>query len=50
MTNLQKDVADHCGQELQKSKDLKTNACCRHNADPKHNYDALSLLPEGSCY
>ncbi|MFD1550790.1 methyltransferase type 11 [Putridiphycobacter roseus] len=46
MENLHQDVADYYGQELQKSEDLKTNACCTLAPPPVHIREALSLVAD----
>ena len=46
MENLHQDVANYYGQELQKSEDLKTNACCTLTAPPKHIREALTLVAD----
>jgi len=44
METLHEEVKEYYGKELQKSEDLKTNACCTLTAPPKHIMDALSLV------
>ncbi|MFK8037977.1 MAG: methyltransferase domain-containing protein [Crocinitomicaceae bacterium] len=46
MEDLHKDVAEYYGKELQKSEDLKTNACCTLTAPPKHIREALTLVAD----
>ena len=46
MNNLHQDVAEYYGQALQKSSDLKTNACCTIAPPPAHIREALSLVAD----
>ncbi len=41
MSNITEEVQDYYGKELQKSEDLKTNACCTLTPPPKHIINAL---------
>ncbi len=44
MSTLHENVQDYYGKELQKSEDLKTNACCTLTAPPTYILDALKLV------
>ncbi len=44
MDTKHKEVQDYYGKELQKSEDLKTNACCTIQAPPKYIIEALSQI------
>lgn len=44
MQNTHQEVQEYYGTELQKSEDLKTNACCTLVKPPKHILDALNLV------
>ena len=44
MESLHSEVQDYYGKELQKTEDLKTNACCTLTKPPKHILDALNLV------
>lgn len=46
MNTIHQDVTNYYGQELQKSEDLKTNACCTLTPPPKHIKEALSLIAD----
>ena len=46
MENIHEEVKDYYGTELQKSEDLKTNACCTLTAPPKHIREALSMVAD----
>jgi len=47
MTNqIHSEVQDYYGKELQKSQDLKTNACCTLTPPPKHILNALKNVHE----
>jgi len=44
MSKLHENVQDYYGKELQKSDDLKTNACCTLTAPPTYILEALKLV------
>jgi SAM-dependent methyltransferase len=44
MNTKHKEVQEYYGKELEKSADLKTNACCTLEAPPKHILEALKLV------
>ncbi len=44
MQTLHEKVQDYYGKELQKSEDLKTNACCTLTAPPNYILEALKLV------
>ncbi len=44
MTKVHESVKEYYGKELQKSEDLKTNACCTLEEPPKHIKKALSSI------
>ncbi|MEE9438124.1 MAG: methyltransferase domain-containing protein [Saprospiraceae bacterium] len=44
MTNIHKSVQNYYGQELSKSEDLKTNACCTLVQPPKHIVNAMNNI------
>jgi arsenite methyltransferase len=44
MDTLHKEVQEYYGEELQKSEDLKTNACCTLTKPPQHILQALRLV------
>ena len=44
MKDIHSEVQQYYGKELQKSEDLKTNACCTISKPPKHIQEALSLV------
>ena len=44
MSNIHESVKDYYGKELEKSEDLKTNACCTLVEPPKYIKDALSKI------
>ncbi|MFT4833385.1 MAG: arsenite methyltransferase [Marinoscillum sp.] len=46
MSNIHEDVQEYYGSELQKSEDLKTNACCTLVKPPKHILEALRLVAD----
>jgi arsenite methyltransferase len=46
MDKIHEEVKDYYGVELQKSEDLKTNACCTLTRPPKHIMDALNLVAD----
>ena len=46
MKNIHQEVQDYYGTELQKSEDLKTNACCTLSKPPKHIMEALNLVSD----
>ena len=46
MENIHQEVQDYYGTELQKSEDLKTNACCTLSKPPKHIMEALNLVSD----
>jgi arsenite methyltransferase len=46
MSNIHEDVQEYYGSELQKSEDLKTNACCTLAKPPKHILEALRLVAD----
>ena len=46
MDTLHKDVQEYYGEELQKSEDLKTNACCTLTKPPRHITVALRLVAD----
>jgi len=47
MPTIHEEVKDYYGKELQKSEDLKTNACCTLTKPPKHILEALNeVAPE----
>lgn len=46
MNTTHQDVSNYYGQELEKSEDLKTNACCTLTPPPKHIREALSLVAD----
>lgn len=46
MENLHQEVQEYYGAELQKSEDLKTNACCTLTKPPQHIREALSLIAD----
>jgi len=45
-SNMQDFVKDYYGKVLQKSSDLKTNACCTTDAPPQHMKNALKQVPD----
>ena len=46
MENIHNEVKEYYGSELQKSEDLKTNACCTIGKPPKHILEALNLVAD----
>jgi len=46
MSDIHKEVQKYYGTELQKSEDLKTNACCTLTHSPKHIREALNLVAD----
>jgi ubiquinone/menaquinone biosynthesis C-methylase UbiE len=44
MSNTHQEVKEYYGKELQKSEDLKTNACCTLTKPPKHILEALNQV------
>ena len=44
MSKIHKEVQEYYGSELQKTEDLKTNACCTLVKPPKHILEALRLV------
>ena len=46
MNNTHEEVQEYYGSELQKSEDLKTNACCTLTKPPKHILEALNLVAD----
>lgn len=46
MNSTNRDVQAYYGTELQKSEDLKTNACCTLTKPPKHILEALNLVAD----
>jgi len=44
MSNIHQEVKEYYGKELQKSEDLKTNACCTLTKPPKHILEALNQV------
>jgi len=46
MENIHEEVKAYYGEELQKSEDLKTNACCTLTKPPKHILEALRLVAD----
>jgi len=44
MSNTHQEVKEYYGKELQKSEDLKTNACCTMTKPPKHILEALNQV------
>ena len=44
MTNRHQEVQNYYGKELEKSEDLKTNACCTLTPPPKHIMEVLELV------
>ena len=46
MSDIHKEVQKYYGTELQKSEDLKTNACCTLTRPPKHIREALNLVAD----
>jgi len=44
MSNIHQEVKEYYGKELQKSEDLKTNACCTMTKPPKHILEALNQV------
>ena len=46
MNNTHQEVQEYYGTELQKSEDLKTNACCTLTKPPKHILEALNLVSD----
>lgn len=46
MNTTHKEVQEYYGSELQKSEDLKTNACCTLTNPPKHIREALNLVAD----
>ncbi len=46
MSKIHEDVQEYYGSELQKSEDLKTNACCTLVKPPKHILEALRLVAD----
>ncbi len=46
MNYIHEEVKSYYGTELEKSEDLKTNACCTIARPPKHIMDALDLVAE----
>ncbi|MFK7952737.1 MAG: methyltransferase domain-containing protein [Ekhidna sp.] len=46
MSNIHEEVQEYYGSELEKSEDLKTNACCTLVKPPKHILEALRLVAD----
>ncbi len=46
MNNTHSEVQDYYGTELQRTEDLKTNACCTLTKPPQHILEALNKVAD----